>query len=53
MIANKQTQLIYKLPAKDKSIFGPLFSALQFQKQSNKLTSVKIIHPTMGELYPK
>lgn len=52
-MANKQTQLIYELPAKDKSIFGSLFSALEFEKQGNNLTSVKIIHPTMGELYPK
>lgn len=53
VMANKQTQLIYELPNKDKSIFGPLFSALEFQKHNNKLRSVKIIHPTMGELYPK
>lgn len=52
-LMNIETQIIYNLPARKRNQFGSLFSALEFQKQNFKLTSVKITNPTTGDIYPK
>lgn len=53
LMSNTKTQIIYQLPARKRSQFGPLYSAFEFQKQNFKLLSVKITNSTMGDIYPK
>lgn len=53
LMSNTKTQIIFKLPARKKNQFGPLFSAFEFQKQNFKLLGVKITNSTMGDIYPK
>lgn len=53
LMANMKEQIIYNLPAKRRNQFGPLYSALEFQKQNFKLQNVKITNSTMGDIYPK
>lgn len=53
LMANTETQIIYSLPARKQNQFGPLYSALEFQKQNFKINSIKITNPTTGDIYPK
>lgn len=53
LMSNLEAQIMYNLPARKRSQFGPLFSALEFQKQNFKLNSIKITNPTTGDIYPK
>jgi len=53
LMANLETQIMYNLPTRKKNQFGQLFSALEFQKQNFKLTSIKITNPATGDIYPK
>lgn len=53
LMVNSDEQILYNLPSRNRNQFDPLFFALEFQKQNFKLKSVKITHPTMGDVYPK
>lgn len=53
LMLNLDAQIVYTLPARKRNQFGPLFSALEFQKQNFKLINVKITNPTTGDVYPK
>lgn len=52
LMINSGEQLLYNLPSQKISQFGPLYSALKFQKQL-KLNSVEISNATVGIIYPK
>lgn len=53
LMTNSETQIIYSLPARKRNQFNQLLSALDFQKQKFKLSSIKITNPTTGDIYPK
>lgn len=53
LMANTETQIVYSLPARKRDQFGPLYSALEFQKQNFNINNIKITNPTTGDIYPK
>ena len=53
LMANTEAQIIYSLPARKLNQFGPLYYALEFQKQNYKMNNIKITNPTTGDIYPK
>lgn len=53
LMTNTETQVVFSLPARNRNQFGPLYSALEFQKQNFKVNNIKITNPTTGDIYPK